>query len=279
MAEIYSALWTEDASGNNAPSPNGWPGSTVFPDIPPIGREMMGAIKREWDLSHPTMVTGGNGNQVTLTPASPVTGYVHGQIFAAVLNADLGATGGATRTLSVSGLTGKKLYMPALAGGFTQTSVSGGEVKAGQGIFFYYDSTLDTGSGGFVIYSILAVPKALESIEIPLTTENGVLVDSPLTYDFVFRMPFDFKVTGGKTSLKVAQASGTLVNVSALMGSSDIFYQGITIDLGETTSVTAAIPTILNDTDVDSDDQIAVRFSGGDTVLRGLKFCIIGYQR
>ena len=283
MAELYSDTWAEVASGNTANYPDGWPGRTTFPNIPGIGREMMAGIKREWNLSHPTLTTGGDGDLITLTPGTAITGYKHGQVFAAKLNANLGAAGVARPTLNVSGKGAKKIYLATYAGGHAQLSMSGGEAKAGQVVFFRYDSTLDSGSGGFVVFSYLPIGRRLESIEFALTTENGVPVVSASPI-ISFRLPFAFTFTGVKASLKTAQTSGTPVNVK-LAGQIyfvDDIISNVIIDNGETTSVTAVTqPTIdYADTALPADMRIYLYVvAAGDGTARGLKVTLLGYQR
>ncbi len=286
MAEIFSDLWSEFAQDNDANYPDGWQGGTTFPHIPPIGREMMAAIKREYNRSHPTLTTSGDGDLVTLTPITALTEYVDGQIFAAKLNASLGAAGTATRTLNISGLGGKKIYIQDLASGFRQTVQSGGEAKAGQGVFFRYDATLDSGAGGFVIFSYLPRIAPTESIEFALTGENSAPV--ALSSSFLFRLPFPFTFTGASASLKVAQTSGSVVRME-LLGATVPFsgisvISGLIIDNGETTSLTAASqPTIhvsAQGATIAADSQFLARVTVvGDGTARGLKMALLGYQR
>ena len=286
MAELYSSAWSEIANDNDVSNPDGWPGGTTFPNIPPTGREMMGAIKREWNRSHPTLTTGGDGDQVTLTPTTPIIEYVAGQIFAAKLNATLGAGGGTTRTLSVSGKGGKKIYIPALAGGYTQTAQSGGEAKAGQVVFFRYDATLDSGAGGFVMYSILPPASPMESIDIALTSESGAVPASD-SYRFTFRTPYAFALTDAKASLKTAQTSGAKVTITANFPNPGLgpiflplFSTPLTIDNGKTTSVAAAVPVVLAAAaaSIAADTEILIGVTSGNGTARGLKVALLGHQ-
>jgi hypothetical protein len=288
MAEIYSELWSEAAQQNDGNFPDGWQGGTMFPNIPPIGREMMAAIKRDWNLTHPTLTTGGNGDVVTLTPTTAITEYVDGQIFAAKLNANLGAAGTATRTLNVSGKGAKKIYLPDYAGGHSQTVQSGGEAKAGHVVFFRYDASLDSGNGGFVIYSFLPkVRGQLEQIEVMLTTETGTPVVGANFINFTFRLPYNFTLTGARASLKTAQTSGSTLTMVAFLlafpSNLHLFNSPyLTIDNGETTSATAAASFTLTSTGatLSSEDEIGVGVAQiGDGTAQGLKVTLLGYQR
>jgi hypothetical protein len=282
MAELYSDTWSEVAANNNANSPDGWPGSTTFPNIPGIGREMMAGIKREWNLSHPTLTTGGDGDLITLTPGTAITEYKHGQIFAAKLNADLGAAGAARPTLNVSSKGAKKIYLATYTGGHDQLRVDGGEAKSGQAVFFRYDSSLDSGSGGFVIFSYLPLGRRLERIEFSLTAENGT-VPSLSVDALIFRLPYAFEMTDAKASVKTN--SGATIQVYPLLGR---FSGGthltnspyIQIDANETTSEDSAYPVSMTATaaSLSSGSEISLNIVCSGGTATGLKVTLLGYQ-
>jgi hypothetical protein len=284
--DIFSATWSELREDNSQPPPNGFSSGEDSGDVKLTMREVMAAMKREWNLSHPTLTVGGDGDVITLTPTTAISGYATGQIFAAKLNADLGAAGTTTRTLNVSAKGAKKLYLPSNLGGYQQTAQGGKEAKSGQAVFFAYDATLDSGSGGFVVSGV-PQQAVIEAIEIPLSGENSAPTASG-TPNFTFRLPYAFLLTGAKASLKTAQTSGTIVTAYAqatLGGPGDTLLFNspyLTIDNTETTSLTAATPVSLVSGIgyMAADTQVSLGVAQvGDGTARGLKVTLLGYQQ
>lgn len=97
-----------------------------------------------------------------------------------------------------------------------------------------------------------------------------------------FRAPFAFTITAARASLASAQASGTVVTVDVNNAGNSIFSTVITIDNNETTSTTAATPSVLNATyvDVADDALIAIDIDAcdGSTAAAGLKVTLLGYK-
>jgi hypothetical protein len=233
-------------------------------------REMMGAIKREYSRSHPTLTTGGTSTVQTLTPATAVTAYSTGLIFAAKLGADLGAAA----TLNVSGLGAKKIYL------IDETSVSvpaGGEAKSGHVLFFYYDATLDAAAGGFVVYAGLPAQPGTEAILICVTSETGVVASG--TGKVTFRMPYALTLSSVRASLKTAQSSGTILTIDINEDGTTILSTKLTIDNGERTSTTAATPAVISDTTLAADAEITIDVDSiGNGTAVGLKVYLVGEQ-
>lgn len=108
------------------------------------------------------------------------------------------------------------------------------------------------------------------------TTPIAVLVDA-----VTFRMPYASKILGVRTSLATGQVAGDLVTVDIKHFNTgvSIFTTTPTIDNGEKTSTTAAIPAVIdaaNNTFVD-DEEVSINISqvGAATVAAGLKVEIL----
>jgi hypothetical protein len=118
----------------------------------------------------------------------------------------------------------------------------------------------------------------IESIYIPVGDES-----SPLTASLrkaVFRMPYDFILTKVKASLSSAPTGGT-TSIDITQNSSSIFSTLLTINDGETTSNTAAIPAVLSVTELFDDDEISVDINIVAPLDKGtgLKIWLIGYKK
>jgi hypothetical protein len=130
MSDIESATYSEAAGGNNAASPNGAPEVMAPSGVNDTIREIMAAIKRDWNRSHPTVTSGGAANAQTLTYAAAPAGYFQGQRFCFI--AGFANTGAAT--LNVNGIGAKNIFMDGVA-------LVGGEIVAGSVVEMVYDGT------------------------------------------------------------------------------------------------------------------------------------------
>lgn len=101
----------------------------------------MGAVKREWNRSHPTLTSAGTAPAFTLTPTTAISAYAQGQIFTFLAHA---ATGG-NMTLNVSGKGARKVY--DIAGSAQLTT---GAFPINTRIMVGYDASLDSSTGGFI---------------------------------------------------------------------------------------------------------------------------------
>lgn len=92
-----------------------------------------------------------------------------------------------------------------------------------------------------------------------------------------FRMPYKFHVSSVIGTLKTAQASGTIFTVDLKEGGVSIFSTLLTIDNTEKSSVTAATPAVISDTNLafNSEMIVAITQIGNGTAI-GLKIWIIG---
>jgi hypothetical protein len=96
------------------------------------------------------------------------------------------------------------------------------------------------------------------------------------------RSPFAFKLTGARTSLASAQASGDLVAVDVNNAGNSVFSTVLTIDNNETTSTTADTPCVINTDYDDIADDALLAFDiddcDGSTAAAGLKVTLLGYR-
>src|ERR1019366_2328305 len=99
MSDIESTNFSETAASNNAAPPDGWPEGQNPSTVNNCARENMGAIKREWNRSHPTVTSAGT-NTVTLAYTTAPAAYVQGQQFSFIA----GVTNTSAVTLNVNGL-------------------------------------------------------------------------------------------------------------------------------------------------------------------------------
>ena len=81
MADIESALISELAANNTAPSPDGLPPLSSPNIVYSEGREVLCMAKRWWNRNSPTVTSGGSANAQTLTygvaPAAYKIGRAH----------------------------------------------------------------------------------------------------------------------------------------------------------------------------------------------------------
>ena len=95
----------------------------------------------------------------------------------------------------------------------------------------------------------------------------------------IFRMPYAFTLTAVRASLTTAGTTSGLTTIDINEGGSTILSTKITIDLTETTSVTAATQPVISDASLADDAQISIdldAISGGASET-GLKVTLIGY--
>ena len=100
MSDIESGTYSETAGGNNAAPPNGAPEGMAPSGVNDTIREIMAAIKRDWNRSHPTVTSGGAANAQTLTYGAAPAGYFQGQRFSFIV----GLTNTGAATLNVNGI-------------------------------------------------------------------------------------------------------------------------------------------------------------------------------
>jgi hypothetical protein len=97
------------------------------------------------------------------------------------------------------------------------------------------------------------------------------------TAKITFRMPRAVTLTAVRASLTTAQASGTIFTVDINEGGVSILSTKLTIDNTETTSTTAATPSVISDTALADDSEITIDIDQiGNGTAKGLKVMLIG---
>lgn len=92
-----------------------------------------------------------------------------------------------------------------------------------------------------------------------------------------FRIPYAFTLTAVRASLSTASSSGLVVVDITKNGASIMGTNKLSIDATERTSVTAATPPNLIDTNLTDDAEISVNITSAGTGAKGLKISLIGY--
>ncbi len=130
-------------------------------------------------------------------------------------------------------------------------------------------------AGGDLLRSSALAPS--EALVVPLSTEAGP-ISAPAVL-FSMRVPYNFTVESFRLSVNSAQSSGNKLRVNIKRNGVSIFSTQITLDNGEATTVTAAVPYVLvpgGDAWVDNDriDFELTQVGSGDAT--GLKCYVLG---
>jgi hypothetical protein len=109
-----------------------------------------------------------------------------------------------------------------------------------------------------------------------LTTDLTAITDID---DFTF--PYDFEVVLIFTTTKTAPTGSTLITDVNLTGTGTILSAKISQDVGEISSLTAAVPPVLSTTTFDEGDQLTYDRDQVGSSVAGLnhKIFIVGYPR
>ena len=137
----------------------------------------------------------------------------------------------------------------------------------------------DTSASGAVrkadVASLVDLARPTEAIVIACSDETTAL--SAGTGKRTFRMPYGFTLSAVRASLTTAQSSGSLFTVDINEGGTSILSTKLTIDNGETTSVTAATAAVISDSGLADDAEITIDIDQiGDGTAKGLKVALIG---
>jgi hypothetical protein len=144
MADINTSTWSETAASNNAAAPDGAPEGMSYASVNDVIREGMAATKRDWNRRNATQATGGTSSALTLTYTTAPTAYTGGHIYSASIT----TTNAANATLNINALGARKIYVPYPAG---PVQVLAGNLTAGNVYSFAYLTSLDSGTGGFLV--------------------------------------------------------------------------------------------------------------------------------
>lgn len=112
MADVDTSTWSETAASNNTASPDGAPEGMAASGVNDTIREVMGAIKREWNRSHATFLSTGGTNSYSISYATSPSAYVQG--LPVSFNAHLANTGAVQ--VYVNALGAKTLKKPTSSG-------------------------------------------------------------------------------------------------------------------------------------------------------------------
>lgn len=182
--------------------------SLTNPTLPNLDADFVGVANT---LVVPCTVTGTNSLALTPIPSTvTVSAYTTGDQYTFVA----AATSTGVMTAQVSGLGFLKIFT---AGGTTQAST--GDVKTGQFYQIAYQSTLDTGAGGFVIVSAIAAP-SVATVTSGSWTPSLVSIDgnSPATTTYQSRTGVYTKVARLVTAAFTIQTT----NASGFSGNAGI---------------------------------------------------------
>ncbi len=205
MSDIESVTFSETAASNNAASPNGAPEGMAPSGVNDTIREVMGALKRDWNRSHTTIASTGSANAYALAYASAPAVYVNGQQFA--FNANFANTGSATA--NVNGLGARTIQKQTSVG---MANLASGDIQSGQHVVLEYDSGLDK--------LILLTPQFGAGLSLPVSVANGGTGVGTLGAHGV--------LMGEGTSNVAASGAGTAGQVFTSAGASaDGSYQNI----------------------------------------------------
>ena len=92
-----------------------------------------------------------------------------------------------------------------------------------------------------------------------------------------FRMPYALTLTSVRANLVTALTSGSIFTINIKKNGVTLFSTKPTIDNTETSTQTAAIPSVLSTTALADDDLITVDIDQiGDGTAKGLKIALIG---
>jgi hypothetical protein len=95
------------------------------------------------------------------------------------------------------------------------------------------------------------------------------------TAKVTFRMPSAATITAVRSNINTVSSSG-IVTVDINKNGSTVLSTKLTIDVGEKTSVTAAVPAVLSTGAFASDDEITVDIDVAGTGAKGLKIWLLG---
>ena len=265
MSQLQTSNWSDTPANNNAATPNGWPEGQNPDTVNDCAREMMSALKINFNHVHgldsagALLSSGGTSTAYTVTystaPATLYTGFLFGF--------KVHTTCGAAPTVNVNALGAVNIQKQGAAG---LVNLIANDLVTGMFALCRYDATLAK--------AILLTPvAAVECFAIAASDETTAITTG--TAKATFRMPYAFTVTDVRATLTTASTSGT-PTIDINDGGTTIISTKITIDANEKTSTTAAIPPVISDTALADDAEITIDVDVAGTSAKGLKVYIIG---
>jgi hypothetical protein len=182
-------------------------------------------------------------------------------------------TGGEITGLDTSAWTlGDKLYV-STAGALTNVRPTAGFIQSVAVV-----SRVDAAAGEIIVALEEAGELYTEVLERAISDEVTNLGAG--TAKLTFRMPFGFNLTGIRASVNTAPVGSAITVGVNLTGIGSILSTDLTIDDGEKTSVTAAVPAVISVATLADDAEITVDIDtvGSTTPGKGLKLLMLGYR-
>lgn len=152
MSEIQTSTWSELAASNNSSSPNGAPEGMPANGVNDTIREIMAALKRDWNRQHSTVLATGGTNSYSVSLSTNPTAWIQG--LPVSFNAHLANTGAAQvyyGNLAVK--TMKKASTSGLA------DLDSGDIQVNAHVKGEYNASADA----VVIYAGLLTSQARQS--------------------------------------------------------------------------------------------------------------------
>lgn len=123
--------------------------------------------------------------------------------------------------------------------------------------------------------ALTELQKRVEAFVFAISNETAAITTG--TAKITFRMPYAFTVAEVRASLNVTSSSG-IPTFDINEGGVSILSTKLTVDVGELTSTTAAIPAVISDTALADDSIITIDCTIAGTGATGAKIYIIGRQ-
>lgn len=221
-------------------------------------------------------VTSGNPGMIAADADGSGTMPCLGILGADVVNGANGIpvlTGGEITGLDTSGYSlGDKLYVSATAGALTNVRPSTGFI---QGVAVV--SRVDAVNGEIIVALEEAGTLFTEVLERAVSDETTALTTGAAK--LTFRMPYAMTLTEVRASVATAP-TGAALQIDVNDGGISIFSTPVTVDAGEKTSVTAAVPAVISDPALADDAEVTIDIDQvGSTVAgAGLKIVLLGYR-
>ena len=238
-----------DVSGSSSSSSSG---GFIFDEVD-LGT-LTTATNIDWSLSPFFRCIAGADIAFTMTNLPPA-----GKYETIVLEVKQDATGSRAITFSDSFLNSHVPVINSVANKVTSLA------------FYTYDDGSDRILG---FNTIPAIPLAFA-----LSDETSALASTSTSVPIItFRMPGAMILTEVRSSLTSNGPSGSLTTLDIKESGTTVLSTALSIDANETTSTTAATPTVISDSALADNAEITVFLTTKNALARGLKLYFIGYQ-
>ena len=144
-----------------------------------------------------------------------------------------------------------------------------------------FDISVDGGGGAYTTKSITGL-KLKRSIpaELIIAVSDETTALTIGTGKVTFRMPYAMKLTSVRASLTGAGSTSGTTTIDINEAGSSVLSTKLTIDFGEKTSTTAAVPAVISDSALADDAEITIDIDAvtGGADETGLKVTLIGFR-